>query len=89
MVLNHTLVLLVDGAHQSRSWWQNLIDEDEDGLLWRELDALANDIDELANCEVCWYEILLLVDSSDVRLLNLLADDWDAIVVFLTNLSRR
>ena len=52
-----------------------LVDEDEDGLLRRELDALADDIYELANGEVCWDEVLLLVDSCDVRLLDLLADD--------------
>lgn len=69
------LVLLVDGAHQRSSWGKDLVDEDEDGLLRAELDALANHVDELAHGEICWNEILLLVDSSDVRLLDLLADD--------------
>lgn len=69
------LVLLVDGAHQRSSWGKDLVDEDEDGLLRAELDALANHVDELAHGEICWNEILLLVDSSDVGLLDLLADD--------------
>lgn len=68
-------MLLVDGAHQRSSWGKDLVDEDEDGLLRAELDALANHVDELAHGEICWNEILLLVDSSDVRLLDLLADD--------------
>ena len=69
------LVLFVDAAHESGSRWQNLIDEDEDGLLRRELDALANNVDELADGEICGDEVLLLVDGGDVRLLYLLADD--------------
>lgn len=46
------LVLLVDGAHQCCRGGQDLVDEDEDGLLGRELDALADDVDELADGEV-------------------------------------
>lgn len=69
------LVLFVDAAHESRSGWQNFVNEDEDGLLGAELDALADDIDELADGQICGDEILLLVDSSDVRLLDLFADD--------------
>ena len=69
------LVLFVDAAHESGSRWQDFVDEDENGLLWAELDALANDIDELSDGQVCRDEILLLVDGSDVRLLDLFADD--------------
>jgi hypothetical protein len=45
-------MFFIDTAHERGGWWQDLIDEDEDGLLGRELDALANDIDELANSKV-------------------------------------
>ena len=68
-------MLLVDAAHQGGGGWQNLIDEDEDSLLRRELNSLANNIDELANGEICGNQVLLLVDRSNVALLNLLADD--------------
>jgi len=78
-------VLLVDAAHESGSGREDLIDENEDGLLGAELDALANDIDELADSQVCGDEVLLLVDSSDVRLLDLFADDRDAVGVLLAN----
>jgi hypothetical protein len=72
------LVLLVNGAHQGSSWWQNLIDKDEDGLLWRELDTLSDDIYELSDRQVRWDKIFLLVDCGDVRLLDLFADDlWE------------
>lgn len=79
------LVLLIDRTHQSCSWWENLIDEDEDCLFWRKLDTFADDVYKLAYSEVCWYEVFLLVDSRDVRLFNLLTDDWNPICIFLTN----
>ena len=72
------LVFFVDAAHQSSCRGQDLIDEDEDGLLGRQLNTLADDVDELADGKVCGDEVLLLVDSSDVRFLDLLADDLDA-----------
>ena len=69
------LVLFVDAAHERGSGWQDLIDEDEDGLLGAKLDALANDIDELSNGQICGDEVLLLVDGSDVGFFHLFADD--------------
>lgn len=68
-------MFLVDAAHQRSGWRQNLVYEDEDGLLGRKLDALADDIHELADGKVGRDEILLLVDGRDVALLNLLTDD--------------
>lgn len=60
------LVLLVDAAHQGSSRREDLINEDEDGLLGRELDALPDDVDKLAYGEICGYEILLLINSCDI-----------------------
>lgn len=68
-------MLFVDAAHERGGGWQDLVDEDEDGLLGRQLDALADDVDKLADGEVCRYQVLLLVDGRDVALLDLLADD--------------
>ena len=68
------LVLLVDAAHEGSGRWQDLVDEDEGGLLRAELDALADDVDELAYGEVGGDEVLLLVDGRDVALLHLFAD---------------
>ncbi len=67
-------VLLVDGAHQGRRRRQDLVDEDEDGLFRRQLDALADDIDELADGEVGGDEVFLLIYRRDVRLLHFLAN---------------
>jgi hypothetical protein len=78
------LVLLIDRAHECSSWRQDLIDEDEDRLLGGQLDALADNIDELAHCEVCGNQVLLLVDGRNVALLDLLANHRDAIGVLLS-----
>lgn len=69
------LVLLVDAAHEGGSRGKDLIDEDEDGLLGGKLDALADHVDELANSKIGRDEVLLLVDGSDIRFLDFLADD--------------
>jgi hypothetical protein len=71
-------VLLVDAAHERSSGRQDLIDEDEDGLLWRELDPLPDDVYELTDSQVGWDKILLLVNGRNVALLNLLADDLNS-----------
>ena len=68
-------VLLVDAAHQRGGGRQDLIDKDEDSLLGGQLDALADNVHELANREVGRHEVFLLVDRRDVRLFDLLADD--------------
>jgi hypothetical protein len=72
-------VLLVYRAHQRSRRRQDLVDEDEDGLLRRQLNALADHVDELADCQVGRDEVLLLVDGRNVRLLDLLADNLAAV----------
>ena len=69
------LVLFINATHESRCRRKDLIDKDEDGLLGRELDPLANDVDKLADGQVRRHKILLLIDGRDVALLDLLADD--------------
>lgn len=69
------LVLLVNAAHESSSGRQNFIDENEDGLLGGELDALADDVDKLADGQIRGDQVLLLVDGCDIALLDLFADD--------------
>ena len=78
-------MLLVDAAHEGGRGREDLVDKDEDGLFGRELDALANNIDELADGEVRGDEVFLLVDGGNVALLDLFADDGDAIGVLLAN----
>lgn len=76
------LVLLVDAAHESSGWRKDLIYEDEDGLLGRQLDAFADDVNELAHGEVRRYEVLLLIDGSDITLLDLFANNlWRHVLV--------
>lgn len=68
-------MLLVDAAHQSRCWGQDLVDKDENGLLGRQLNALANDVNKLSDSKIRGYKILFLVDGGNVALLYLFADD--------------
>jgi hypothetical protein len=68
------LVLLVDAAHQRRCGRQHFIDENEDGLLGRKLDALADYVDKLSDGQVGRHQILLLVDRGNIGFLDLLAD---------------
>ena len=60
------LMLFVDAVHERGCWRQDLIHEDENGFLGRKLDALADDIDKLADGEVAGDQVFLLVDCGDV-----------------------
>lgn len=68
-------MFLVDAAHESSGRRQHFVDEDENGFLWGKLDALADDVAELADCQVRGDKILLLVYGGDVGLFDLLTDD--------------
>lgn len=68
-------MLFIDAAHESGSGRKDLVHEDEDRFLRGELYALANHVDKLAHSEVGGDKVLLFVDGSDVRLLDLLTDD--------------
>lgn len=59
-------MLFVDTAHDRSCRGEDLIYEDEDGLLRRKLDTFADDVDELADGKVCRHQVLLLVDGRDV-----------------------
>lgn len=69
------LVLLINATHEGSGGRKDLIDEDEDGLLGRKLDALTDNVNELADGEVGWHQVLLFIDGSDIAFLDLLADD--------------
>ena len=68
-------MLFVDARHKSRRGREDLVDEDENRLLRRQLDALTDNVNELADGEVGRNQVFLLVDRSDITLLDLLADN--------------
>lgn len=45
-------MFFVDRTHELCCWWEDLIDEDKDSFLRRELDSLPDNVDELAHGEV-------------------------------------
>lgn len=61
-----------------------MINKDKDGLFRVELDPLSNDIDELSNCEIGWYEVLFLVNGGDIALVDLFANHWDTIWILVS-----
>lgn len=67
-------MFLVDGAHQRRGRRKHLVHEDEYGFLGGELDALADDIDELADSEVGRDQIFLFVNRGDVGFFDFFAN---------------
>jgi len=79
------LVLLVYRTHQCCGWRKGFIDEDKNGLLRRELDTLADHVDELADGQIRGHQILLFVDCRNVCSVRLLAYNGNAIRVLLTN----
>lgn len=78
-------MLLIDTAHEGCRWRQHVVDKDEDGLFRRQLDALTNHVDELADGEVGRDQVLLLVNGGNVGLFDLLADDGDAVRVLVAD----
>lgn len=67
-------MLLIDAAHQRSGRRQDFINENEDGFLGGELDALSDDVDELADGEVGGDQVFLLVDGCDVGFFDFFAD---------------
>ena len=45
-------MFLIDGAHEGSGWRKDFVDEDEDSLLWRELDTFPDYVDELSHSEI-------------------------------------
>ena len=59
-------MLIINATHEGCGWRKDFINEDEDGLLRRQLDPLSDDIDELTDSQICGDEVLLLIDGSDI-----------------------
>lgn len=68
-------MFFVNTAHERRGRRKHLVHKNKYGLLWGQLDSLANDVNELTDRQVGWYQIFLFVNSGNVALFDLLADD--------------
>ena len=68
-------MFLIDARHERSGGWENLVDEDEDGFFRRELNALADDVDELPDSQISGHKVFLLIDGGNVGFLDLFADD--------------
>lgn len=64
-------MLVVDDGHEGGSGWKDVVYKQEHGLISRELDTLANNVDELSHRKIGRDQVLLLVNVWDVRLICL------------------
>jgi len=81
-------LLLVDLGHKCGGGGQGVVDEDENGFLWLQFDALADDVDKLADCQIRRHQVFFLVDVRDIAVGRLFADDRDAVRVLEANSGR-
>lgn len=80
------VMFLVQGAHGSRCWWNDVVHKEEEGILGTQVDALANEEVELTDGQVGRHQVLLLVQITDARLGSLLDDDGHTVWIFATDL---
>ena len=59
------MVFLVQGSHGSRGWWNHIVNEEKEGILWSQMDPLSDQEVELSNSQVRGNQVLLLVQVSN------------------------
>jgi len=74
-------VFLVEAAHGSRGRGDDVVDEEEESVLWPQADPLPDQEVELADSQVRGHQVLLLVQLGDPGFGSALHDDRDAIGV--------
>ena len=74
-------MVVVDGGHERSGRGKDVVYEDENSLLRRQLDALPHDVHKLAYGQVLRDQVLLLVNVGDIGALVLLANNGDAVRV--------
>lgn len=70
-------MLLVQRANGGRGRWNDIVDEEEEGVLGTQLDALTNQKVKLAHSQIRGDEILLLVQVANASIGCLLHDHLD------------
>ena len=60
-------MLLIDGAHKSCGRWEDLVHENEDGLLRRELDSLSDNVDKLPHGQILCNSRLVYAPKEEYR----------------------
>uniref|UniRef100_A0A7S0DNS9 Uncharacterized protein n=1 Tax=Amorphochlora amoebiformis TaxID=1561963 RepID=A0A7S0DNS9_9EUKA len=82
------LMLLIDLGHHSTSGREGIVYKDEDGFLRRQLNALSDHINELADGEIRRDQVLLLVNVDNIALFGLFTDNGNSIRIFGSDLVR-
>ena len=81
-------MLLVDVRHLHCSRREFVVDENEYRRIRSELDALADDVNELTDRQVRRHQVIVLVDVCNRSLVALFGDDRNSIRILETNSSR-
>jgi len=80
------VVLLVEGAHGGGGGWDDVVDKEEEGVLWPERDPFPDEEIELTDGQVGGNEVLLLVQLGDPGFGCALHDHWNAVWVLPADL---
>jgi len=79
-------MFLVERAHGRARRRNHVVHEEEQSILWPQMDSLADEEVELANGQIRGHEVFLLIQISDARLWCLLHDHGNAIGILLADL---
>lgn len=76
------VVFLVKRSHGSGCRGDDVVDEEEKGVVRAELNSLTNEEVKLAYGQVRWHQVFLLIQISDPRLRSLFHDHGHTVSVF-------
>ena len=77
---------LVEGAHGGRGGGDDVVDKEEQSVLWPQTDPLPDEEVELANSEIGGYQVLFLVQIANTSFGGFLYNDRNTVGVFSTDL---
>lgn len=59
------MMFLIQSSHCSTSWGDNIVDKEKEGILWSQVNSLADQEVELANSQVWWDQVFLLIQITN------------------------
>ena len=70
-------VLLIQVIHGGRGGWDHVVDEEEQCILWPQVNTLSDQEVELSDCQVRRHQVLFLIQIADSGLWCFLDDHLD------------
>jgi len=78
-------LFFIDSTHESSVWRNGIGAKQKEGLFGSQLDALANNIMELADSQVGWNQVLLFVNIRNIGTIRLFANHRHSIGILGTD----